>query len=1447
MENFHYIASTNRSKTKYMRLTFLKFISIIVLFNYNYSVCQTYSKTYLSSGTTNGNDFKEEVQVLSDKSSLILFPDYRLMKLDASGNILWSVKVTAINSNELTSPTGLPNGQRFCVVSETPLKIAIVTASDEPTPNDYIGPSRLSIISVAEVSGAPVVGVHKTIDCGGPLTYPPTTNCYGLLPMQIIYSPADKAYFISGYRNAGVAGPPGMEGYRYINEMFIMRVSATFVFDWLKVGPRVVCCGALPNGYTLLPYMNITSDGLITTSFHSTVGTGLNINIKPYGYMPSVLKIDPNTGNVVKRKILTTYDKGSPDGVYTDFYEDGGRLYFLYRGYSDVDAIHVYDLGINTLIDVIAFTNPTDGSNIRIRDIVNSSPNEASVLADGFTNIASQSSLFKYNFSAGIGSILAEYPLYKNKLTYKLSNYYLASTSLYNQYEVSKTDATGKGSGICYFNANAPKINHLTGEINDDPLDLKDFTTSFEIPTFTTDVTANSTIECSPVSSTITKYLCEGSNVTFCANPDATGIIWSNGASTNCITVSTPGTYSYTAASISSATTFYVETFNVVFVPLSGITITGPANKCVSPQTYAVTGFPAGSTFSWSTTAGTIVSGIGTSSITINWLGSDGSASTVTCIVTTPEGCTKKLTFNAIPCCPDSDVNALTTPFGGTTTMSSLITAHNTAFPSALIVPVGGYYFISPSQVSQIFVNNTLIIDVPTKIDNLTVKIGPNENIKINSGQTLLTTRSVYTAKCNYMWDGIYVADNTALFDGTDTKLEQSFNAIVSNNGGVIKCRSTVVNTMQFKNCIEGILFNNAPGTNSSSITGTLFHKSGTFLPPMSFLVRGKAGIAIEGNNSAGSSSLTIGSNTDLPNTFKNLTYGIADKYYNIDCNNNIFSNILTGTSIPGIGINTACIAATADKLKPITVNVNGVSPTGVNNDFKQSTFGVHTNNYVNLNVKNNKFNQVDYGVRATDHPGRTVVIDNNIIKNFIIGVETSGNSKANISILNNDINIGVPPVAFGIGNVAIYLNDPPYAFYKAKIINNDIKNIRTGIWVKGAESSDLSNPILIDANHVTFNGGISPSATNVYYGIRLEYSNEIDVTGNFVKANGSPPISAIRDYLRGISVEFSKNTDVASNPEIRKMGSGAYVFDDCSYTRFSCNQFFSCYDACNFSGTPTNANAATITHELELTAGVPTPTGDVFTGSIDADLTGKINPEPAFGGIVKWYFLSSTPMPTSTLIAGSISTNFPIATSNPVNCSGILGLSPPTIKRATTTEKIINNTLVFNSSQHKYNSHKFALSYLRQHNLIVLGASDDANYILYNYNQLLTNHGKFQLITEHIEDGNYFSADSINSTVIDTNLIEFNSKLVNEIYLNRFLLGALTSSDSIILKNLALADLGLNGEAVFFAQIMMRMDVPYFGIFARQNVPVSDVMIDLKEKIKIFPNPSDDKFSITI
>src|SRR6185436_4455388 len=133
--------------------------------------------------------------------------------------------------------------------------------------------------------------------------------------------------------------------------------------------------------------------------------------------------------------------------------------------------------------------------------------------------------------------------------------------------------------------------------------------------------------------------VCPGSSTQWCAPSGLAGYLWSTGATTQCVTVSSAGTYTVTTTNTFGCTKSSSKSLTIKSVPSS--TITGNSSVCPGNSTQWCA--PAGlAAYLWST-------GATTQCVTVS------AAGTYTVTTTNTGGCTssssKTLTIKGVPSC----------------------------------------------------------------------------------------------------------------------------------------------------------------------------------------------------------------------------------------------------------------------------------------------------------------------------------------------------------------------------------------------------------------------------------------------------------------------------------------------------------------------------------------------------------------------------------------------------------------------------------------------------------------------------------------------------------------------------------------------------------------------------------------------------------------------------
>ena len=120
--------------------------------------------------------------------------------------------------------------------------------------------------------------------------------------------------------------------------------------------------------------------------------------------------------------------------------------------------------------------------------------------------------------------------------------------------------------------------------------------------------------------------------------------------------------------------------------------------------------------------------------------------------------------------------------------------------------------------------------------------------------------------------------------------------------------------------------------------------------------------------------------------------------------------------------------------------------------------------------------------------------------------------------------------------------------------------------------------------------------------------------------------------------------------------------------------------------------------------------------------------------------------------------------------------------------------------------------------------------------------------INDNIGSGNNQQANTINNSFVPQTLIEQNRKTVNSIYLNTWASGiySLTSQDSATLLNIALQNPLTNGDAVYSARVMLRIDA-FNNMNNREgNFANDEKSLDIENSlVRIYPNPNNGNMTV--
>jgi hypothetical protein len=273
--------------------------------------------------------------------------------------------------------------------------------------------------------------------------------------------------------------------------------------------------------------------------------------------------------------------------------------------------------------------------------------------------------------------------------------------------------------------------------------------------------------------------ICQGESTTLCASPGATGYLWSNGASTDCITVNTAGTYIVTITDGNGCTSSCSVTVSVS--PIPNCSITGDNTICQG-ETTTLCASPGATSYLWNNGASTdciTVNSAGTYNVTIT----DGTGCMSSCSVT--------VSVSLIPNCSITGDNTICQ--SETTTLC--------ATPGAT-----GYLWSNGASTDCITVNTagTYIVTITdgtgcTSSCSVTVSVSPIPNCSITGDNTICqgetTTLCATPGSTGYLWS------NGAITDCITVNIAGTYIVTITDGNGCTSSCSVTVSVSPTPNC----------------------------------------------------------------------------------------------------------------------------------------------------------------------------------------------------------------------------------------------------------------------------------------------------------------------------------------------------------------------------------------------------------------------------------------------------------------------------------------------------------------------------------------------------------------------------------------------------------------------------------------------------------------------
>jgi len=390
-------------------------------------------------------------------------------------------------------------------------------------------------------------------------------------------------------------------------------------------------------------------------------------------------------------------------------------------------------------------------------------------------------------------------------------------------------------------------------------------------------------------------------------------------------------------------------------------------------------------------------------------------------------------------------------------------------------------------------------------------------------------------------------------------------------------------------------------------------------------------------------------------------------------------------------------------------------------------------------------------------------------------------------------------------------------------------------------------------AFYVDINNNIVKITNDALRGMVVQNCPSVFVKCNNIDKNTTTALTGMK---HGISVESTLNGEIQQN-HVKFMGAGINVYGCSDLTQFYCNTLESDYYGFLFNQHASITNQGT---KKIRTDNQWTPMGNYYgyyqAQPVERKLW-KLNANFTTSN-VDWYVYNTSysyhpdnysPNPTQNLIFPHLADNDAITTCNQ-NCP------PSSIKEMTLEEReekfgaIVRNELEYpdlNEQFREYNRYILYQTLKENPWIMTMGGADDYMYQDFFNDESNGNIGKFDALETLIAEGNIDQALVKNGQIIDSTLIAYNQRVVNDIYLNTF---ARDSYELTPAQYQTLYDIATNytpwegGEGVYIARYMLGIDIDY----SNPNVQFSkgDGGIAEAEMLSVFPNPASNSITLS-
>ena len=697
------------------------------------------------------------------------------------------------------------------------------------------------------------------------------------------------------------------------------------------------------------------------------------------------------------------------------------------------------------------------------------------------------------------------------------------------------------------------------------------------------------------------------------------------------------------------------------------------------------------------------------------------------------------------------------------------------------------YDLIADDETNYLIIG-TFTVDETVNLNEYTFQMTEGSTIIVEEGSAFnLWNNSVIQSVDGTQWNGIYASGVGNAINISNSTIRDADKAIHSINGAQVNVLNSIL-----ENNNTAIRLENYDGDLQCNITGTTFVGTG----------EESRGIVVFQVN-----ELTIGSNLSSPNKFHELKRGIEGAF----CSPSIY-NCKFEVPVNAMGIQIVEFGAEQNHTAKVDNCV-------INGEKGYQTCGMGFVQ-MQMNITNTIVDRCNTGIQG-DEVEHLSFVNGNLVSNCDYAIVVD-NAYANM-----DRNIG--------------------------IMNNDLKYNERGIRATNVQSSPDNDyfSLKIDNNKIL---GLT-SIDDYQFGIQVNNCDNSAVRANTMNMEKLPYTtsnSSINYSIKAIQIQDTQNSKVFENT-IDKAGTGVWVGGQCLNTQFTCNVFDDFGIGMFILG-----NTASTSCEISDQGSATNPTDNVWMNymphlRVFGDPTSLASP-------INWYHRGAkangqiySPV-ENALLDDALFINFVENTANDseVNCNNGIGYDEYSYGyREGKFGKVVRDEIerVVLAEEFSAKANDFVYDYFRNRpDMLVLGESDDVVY--QSFYELIDNSNiaEFRNIFDKMDQREISEALEMNAAVFAESLMDENQKVVNQIYLEKYLYGlSFTELEVETLTNIASLTPYLGGDAVYSARVMLDYWPEESGAAYRVDAYIDEQLDEglSKDKFILYPNPASDYLTI--